>query len=73
VPGVALCLWSVPCASQQGNVLAYGTQVKSAELRSAAFAFAGKRNNYSICFASKTGIANAFLTSLGGKNHTQDG
>lgn len=73
VPGVVLCLWSVANASQRGNVLVYGTQVKSTELSSAAFAFAGKGNNYSICFASKMGIANVFLTSLRGKNHTQYG
>lgn len=54
-------------------MLVYGTQVKSTELSSAAFAFAGKGNNYSICFASKMGIANVFLASLGGKNHTQYG
>lgn len=72
VPGV-LCLWSVPNANQRGNVLVYGTQVKSTELSSAVFAFAGKGNNYSIYFASKMGIANVFLTSLRGKNHTQYG
>lgn len=46
---------------------------KHRALSSTAFAFAWKRNNYSICFASKMWIANVFLTSLRGKNHTQYG
>lgn len=37
---------------------------------SASFSFAGKRNNYSIYFASKMGIVNVFLTSLSGKKIT---
>lgn len=70
VAGVVLCLWSVANASQQEKVLVYVTQVKSTELRSAAFFFAGKGNNYSICFASKMGRASVFLTSLRGKKIT---
>lgn len=52
-------------------MLVYGTQIKSPDPSSAVFAFAGKSNNYSICFASKIGRANVFLTTLRKKSHPE--